>query len=110
MASLFAALMFLIPLVMDRTEIKIVPGEIVDQVIVETGEYIIARGVTVCYSDGRAVVYVPERVGMDSFVHELAHAYDCTDDGVPNSSPLPADAITATYPEPQRTACAHVRE
>lgn len=45
-------------------------------------------GVTFCRADGTSDVYVNPAAPAVVTVHELAHALDCADDGVLNSSPF----------------------
>lgn len=41
-----------------------------------------------CPPDGRAVLWLGDRVDLETMVHELAHALDCSDDGQLNASPI----------------------
>jgi hypothetical protein len=48
-----------------------------------------------CHDDGTSDVRIATEwyEPMSVLVHELAHAYDCADDGEVNGSPMPADAV-----------------
>lgn len=41
-----------------------------------------------CAADGRPELYLSPDVTLDTVIHELAHAYDCLDDGTLNGSPM----------------------
>ncbi|MEZ4501536.1 MAG: hypothetical protein R3C39_02805 [Dehalococcoidia bacterium] len=41
-----------------------------------------------CPSDGAPIMWLGTGVRLETIVHELAHAYDCLDDGLMNASPI----------------------
>jgi hypothetical protein len=45
-----------------------------------------AEGATSCL-EGRPVMWISAQASIDTLVHELAHAYDCVDNGVMDASP-----------------------
>ncbi len=52
----------------------------------------VSLGYTLCWADGRSEVHLPQTAAFATWIHELAHAYDCADDGKLNGSPLPANS------------------
>ena len=58
------------------------------------GAYVIAKATTTCYYDTERapLVVLPRTASFESQIHELAHAYDCKDNGVIDGSPLPSSA------------------
>ena len=53
---------------------------------------------TGCTSKGGAIVFLPTAgASLDELVHELAHAYDCIDNGVMDGSPIERPAERPTW-------------
>jgi hypothetical protein len=47
-----------------------------------------AAGAVGCPGDGYAHLWVSRNVDLETLVHEMAHVWDCTDDGLMNASPI----------------------
>ena len=47
-----------------------------------------AAGAVGCPGDGKAHLWISRDVDMDTLVHEMAHVWDCIDDGQMNASPI----------------------
>ncbi len=71
----------------------------------------ISLGYVVCWPGGRSEVHLPRTAPFTTYLHELAHAYDCLDDGEMNGSPLPPSSSfvgehrQCTLNQVQRYAC-----
>ena len=47
-----------------------------------------AAGAVGCPGDGQAHLWISRGVDMETLVHEMAHVWDCIDDGKMNASPI----------------------
>ena len=54
--------------------------------------YVVAKASTTCYGGERALIRLPRTASFQTQLHELAHAYDCKDNGVMDGSPLAGNA------------------
>lgn len=91
MAALFAAFVLLFQLVAGHTAITIHDGApFLTRTVGSQVTY--SLGYVTCWSDGRSEVHLPQTAAFTTWVHELAHAYDCADDGELNGSPMPEDS------------------
>ena len=59
------------------------------------GRYVLTPGYAICFPDGTSQVVVAKQspVWMIVLAGELAHAYDCLDDGIANGSPQPGMGV-----------------
>ena len=51
------------------------------------------RGAVACVSGEKPIIWIAPDASLTVAVEELAHLYDCLDDGVFNGSPMPAGAV-----------------
>ncbi len=47
-----------------------------------------AAGAVGCPGDGKAHLWVSRDIDLETLVHEMAHVWDCIDDGEMNASPI----------------------
>ncbi len=107
--ALISAFVLLFQLTADHTSIVIHETPSLER---RVGTQItISLGYVVCWPSGRSEVHLPRTASFTTYLHELAHAYDCIDDGALNGSPLPPQSEfvgehrQCTLNEAQRYAC-----
>lgn len=97
MTALIALLLALSAAVLPSVELHEEPIAFRDLYGVERYE----DGAAACVPGSKPIVWIARSASLEVAIEELAHAYDCLDDGMMNGSPMPTVSVLKWHGPPE---------